>query len=142
MPKAESGKTVKVHYTGKLNDGSMFDTSEGKQPLEFEVGAGQMIPGFEEAILGMEKGEKKTVKINPEDAYGQHREDLVYEIEKAKLPENIEYKVGLPLQSTLADGSKINLIMTEVKDNSVMLDANHPLAGQELTFDIELLEVV
>jgi FKBP-type peptidyl-prolyl cis-trans isomerase 2 len=139
---AKTGDTVQVNYTGKLADGTVFDSSEGREPYEFNLGAGQAIPGFDKAILGMKVGEKKTVTIPSDEAYGPHLDDMVVEVPREKLPSNIEPKVGQMLEATRPDGEKIGFIITNVSDNNtVTLDANHPLAGKDLTFDIELVKI-
>ena len=143
MAKASSGDTVKVDYTGRLNDGTVFDSSEGegREPLEFTVGSGQVIPGFDQGVEGMEVGESKTIKIPSEDAYGPHQEELVAEIDKSSFPEDMELSVGDMLHLQQPDGQAIAATVAEIKDGSVILDANHPLAGQDLTFDVKLVEI-
>lgn len=141
MSEAKNGSLVKVHYTGKLNDGTQFDSSAGGNPLEFTVGKGEVIPGFEQAVVGMNVGDKKTVEIGPDEAYGQHREDRVLQMEREKLPDNIDPKVGIRLQAKQPDDSVITFTVTDVTDDTVTLDANHPLAGKDLIFDIELVDV-
>ena len=141
MTQAKSGDNVKVHYTGKLDDGTQFDSSEGSDPLEFTVGAGQLIPGFDNGVVGMAVGEKKTVTIASADAYGDRNEELIVDIDKSQLPPNVEPQIGLMLQSQQPDGNLINLMIIEVNETSVKVDANPPLAGKTLIFDIELVEV-
>ena len=136
---AKTGDTVKVHYTGTLNNGTVFDTSIQREPLEFTIGQGQLIPGFEQAVIGMKVGESTTVTIPVAQAYGPHRSDLVFTMELSQLPENIE--VGEQLQMTQTDGSTIVVTVVEVSETTATLDANHPLVGQELTFEIELVEI-
>jgi len=139
---AKNGDTVQVNYTGKLADGTVFDSSVGREPLEFTLGAGQMITGFEKAVLGMKVGEKKTVTIPSDEAYGPHLDDMVVEVPREKLPSNIEPKVGQMLEATRPDGEKIGFIITSISDNNtVTIDANHPLAGKDLTFEIELVKI-
>jgi peptidylprolyl isomerase len=139
---AKDGDTVQVNYTGKLADGTVFDSSEGRDPLEFTLGKGNMIPGFEKAVLGMKVGEKKTVTIPSDEAYGPHLDDMVVEVPREKLPSNIDPKVGQMLETTQQNGTKIIFTITKVTDNTtVTLDANHPLAGKDLTFDIELVKI-
>lgn len=142
MKSAETGSTVKVHYTGTLDDGNVFDSSKERGPLEFTIGNGQLINGFEEAVIGMEEGEKKKVKIPSDEAYGSRRDELVISVDKSQFPDNIEPSEGLPLSLKSPDGKIVNATITSVEDNSVTLDANHPLAGKDLTFDIELVEIV
>lgn len=141
MSKAESDSTVKVHYTGKLSDGEVFDSSVDREPLEFSLGQKQVIPGFENAVLGMEQGEKKTITIPSGEAYGPHRSDLVVDVQKNQVPPDITPEPGLQLQLRQQDGTIINVTVTGVTDTSVTLDANHPLAGKDLTFEIELVDI-
>lgn len=141
MAEAKSGDTVKVHYTGTLDDGSVFDSSKGRDPLEFTVGAGQVIPGFDEAVSGMNPGESKKVKIEADSAYGQRNEELVQKVERSALPDDMELEVGVRLQAAQPDGRTMILTVVELTDDSVTLDANHPLAGEALSFEIELVEI-
>ncbi len=141
MSKAKKGDVVKVHYKGTLNSGEQFDSSEGRAPLEFTVGAGQMIAGFDEAIPGMAVGEKKTIAIAPEKAYGQKNEEAIIEFPKANIPANMKLEPGMKLQLRNEAGQPVPVIVTEIKEEIVMLDANHHLAGKELIFDIELVEI-
>ena len=141
MTQAKAGDNVKVHYTGKLDDGTVFDTSVEREPLQFSLGSGNVIPGFEEAIVGMAPGESKTTKITPDQAYGPQRDELVITVEKEQIPTDLSVAVGQQLQISQNDGQVIPVIVTDVSDSKVTLDANHPLAGQQLTFDIELVEV-
>jgi peptidylprolyl isomerase len=140
MTQAQNGTRVKVHYTGKLDDGSVFDSSEGREPLEFTVGEGQVIPGFEQGVVGMEPGDTKTLNIPPDEAYGPHRPEGVFEIERAEIPPSIPLEEGLRLQANQG-GRTVELTVVEFDESKVTLDGNHPLAGQELTFDIQLVEV-
>ncbi len=142
MTQAKYGDTVKVHYTGKLDDGTVFDASTEEDPLLFTIGGGQIIPGFEQAVVGMRPGESKTVKIPAEEAYGQRREDLILEIEKTQLPEGLKPEIGMQLQSRQPDGSIIVLTIADIRESHITLDANHPLAGKDLTFDIQLIEIL
>ncbi len=141
MSHAKSGDTVKIHYTGTLDDGTEFDSSAGREPLEFVLGSGQVIHGFDNAVDGMEVGENKTVRLDADDAYGQRMDQLVQEVPKSALPDDIEPKVGMGLQSQSPDGQVMQLTVTEVGDDSITVDANHPLAGQALSFDIELVAI-
>jgi peptidylprolyl isomerase len=141
MSQAKSGDTVKIHYTGTLDDGSEFDSSAGREPLEFSLGGGQVITGFDNAVDGMAVGESKTVTIPPGEAYGERNEQLLQEVPKSSLPDDMKPEVGMQLQSQSPDGQIMNLVIAEVTEESVMLDANHPLAGQALTFAIELVEI-
>jgi FKBP-type peptidyl-prolyl cis-trans isomerase 2 len=138
---AKSGDTVKVHYTGTLNDGTQFDSSVGKDPLEFTLGSGQVIQGFDDAVTGMKVGEKKTVTILAADAYGAYRDDLVFEVDKAKLPATITPTVGMQLQMTQNDGTKATVTIKAINPNTLTLDANSPMAGKDLTFALELVEI-
>ncbi|MCX6008591.1 MAG: peptidylprolyl isomerase [Chloroflexi bacterium] len=138
---AKNGDVVQVDYTGKLADGTVFDTSVGREPLEFTLGAGQMITGFEKAVLGMKVGEKKTVTIPADEAYGPRRDDLVGELPREKLPSGLTPEVGQQLQMTRPDGGTIIATITNVSDNTVTIDANPPLAGKDLTFEIELVKI-
>jgi len=142
MKQAQAGDTVRIHYSGTLNDGTQFDTSEGSDPLEFAVGSGTVIAGFDKAVEGMAVGESKSVKIPPEEAYGPRHDQLVQEVPKTALPDDIAPAVGMQLQGKSADGQVMNLVVTDVGEAEITVDANHPLAGQELTFDIELVEIV
>ena len=141
MSKIKEGDTVKVHYTGKLEDGSVFDSSREKEPLEFTLGKGQLIPGFEKAVTDMEAGESTQVTIPAEEAYGDPREDLIISVPKSQLPDDVEPKVGLQLQVNQPNGEPVPVRVTEVGDENLKLDANHPLAGRDLTFDIEVVDV-
>lgn len=141
MKTAQTGDTVKVHYTGKLADGTVFDTSNGRDPLEFQLGQGQMIPGFESAITGMQVGEDKVATLAPEMAYGEAREDLVFPYSRQNLPQDMEVQQGMQLNATVENGQQIQVMVADVKDDHIILDANHPLAGKALTFEIKLLEV-
>lgn len=141
MSKAKDGDTVKVHYTGTLENGEVFDTSQEREPLEFQLGQGQLIPGFEKAVIGMSAGDSTTVDIPSDEAYGEVREDLVINVPKDQLPDDVEPKVGMQLQVNQQNGQPIPVRITEIKEDELVLDANHPLAGKNLTFEIELLEV-
>jgi FKBP-type peptidyl-prolyl cis-trans isomerase 2 len=142
MKKAENGNTVKVHYTGKLDDGTVFDSSRDSDPLEFTVGSGQVIKGFDQAVSGMGEGEQKTVNIPAAEAYGPLRDEMVLTINRDQLPKNLELKEGLHLQLTQPNGSVFNVMVKNLTEESVTLDGNHPLAGRDLNFDIELMEVM
>ena len=141
MSQVKTGDTVHIHYTGRLNDGTVFDTSEDREPLSFELGEGTVIPGFEEAVTGMEPGDKKTTKITAEEAYGARREDMVVTVAREHLPEGVEPKVGEVLQMSSGDDQTFNVVVSEIGEDSIVLDANHPLAGEDLTFEIELVKV-
>lgn len=141
MSEAKNGSHVKVHYTGKLEDGTQFDTSSGGTPLEFTVGKGEVISGFENAVIGMTVGETKSVDLTPDEAYGPHRDDRVLTMEKDKLPDNITPEVGIRLQAKQPDDNIVTFTVTDVSESTITLDANHPLAGKNLKFDIELVDV-
>ena len=138
----KQGSKVKVHYTGKYTNDSIFDTSyrDDRSALEFVVGEGQLIKGFEDAVLGMIPGEKKTVQIDPERAYGVINQEMIISVPKNMVPENVE--VGQTLGGTLKNGQEVPFMVKEVTDSDILLDANHPLAGETLVFDIEVLEVI
>lgn len=141
MTQAKSGDNVKVHYTGKLDDGTIFDSSIEREPLEFSLGSGNVIPGFEAAIVGMAPGESKTATIPAEEAYGPQREELIITVEKEQIPSDLSVEIGQQLQISQNNGQVIPVVVTDVSDSKVTLDANHPLAGQQLIFDIQLMEV-
>jgi peptidylprolyl isomerase len=138
---AKPGDTVTVHYTGRLEDGTVFDSSEGKDPLEFTIGEGQIIPGFEQGVLGMESGQFKTVNIPAEDAYGPYDPELVTEVERSQFPPDLELEVGVQVQGSQPDGRVAIFTVKELTDTTVTLDANHRLAGKDLIFDIEMVSV-
>ena len=142
MSAAKSGDTVRIHYTGTLDDGTQFDSSAGREPLEFVLGSGQVIAGFDDAVSGMAVGDKKSVRMEADQAYGEHREELVQDVPRSALPDEIKPEEGMALQSQSPEGHVMNLVVTNVADDSITVDANHPLAGQALSFDIELVEIV
>ncbi|GAC1381159.1 MAG: peptidylprolyl isomerase [Ginsengibacter sp.] len=142
MKEAKQGDKVKVHYTGKLTNGEQFDSSDGREPLEFTVGAGQMIKGFDDAMPGMKVGDKKTINIQPGDAYGEINKDAMIEFPKSNIPPDMKLEKGMQLQLRNQNGQPFPVTVTEIKDDVVVLDANHELAGKELVFDIELMEIV
>lgn len=142
MNQAAAGDTVRIHYTGTLTDGTQFDSSSGGEPLEFKLGGGEVIPGFDSAVNGMSAGDTKTVAIPPEEAYGVRHEQLVQEVPRSALPDEVTPTVGMQLQSQSPDGQLMLLVITEVTDDTITVDGNHPLAGQTLNFDIELVEIV
>jgi peptidylprolyl isomerase len=141
MKQVKEGDVVKVHYTGKMVNGEQFDSSIGREPLEFTVGAGQMIKGFDAAMPGMSLGEKKTINIAPEDGYGERSEEAIIEFPKENVPADMVLEPGMPLTLSNQAGQPVPVIVVEVKDDIIILDANHFLAGQELIFDIELVEI-
>ena len=142
MEQVKDGDVVRVHYTGKLTNGKQFDSSKGREPLEFTVGAGQMIKGFDDAMPGMTVGEKKTINILPEDAYGQKDEQAIIEFPKKNIPKDMKLEVGMQLQLRNENGQPFPVTVAEIKDDVIVLDTNHSLAGKELVFDIELIEIV
>ena len=142
MSQVKANDTVKVHYTGKLTNGQVFDSSLEREPLEFTLGQGMLIPGFEKGILDMAVNEKKTLEIPSEEAYGDVKPELVQEVMKSELPSEIEPKVGMGLVSKTPDGREIPLVVSEIKEESIMVDANHPLAGKDLIFEVELIEIL
>jgi FKBP-type peptidyl-prolyl cis-trans isomerase 2 len=143
MSQVKAGDTVRVHYTGTLDDGTRFDSSrERNEPLQFSLDGCSVIPGFEKAVLGMEPGESAVARIPQEEAYGERNEDLVLTIERGELPPKLEPQVGQRLHSHQPDGQPVSVTITAVSDETVTLDANHPLAGKDLIFDIELVEIV
>ena len=142
MAQAKHGDTVKVHYSGKLNDGSVFDTSHNREPLQFTIGDGQLIPGFEQTVVGMNTGESRTINIQAKDAYGLHHEEMVGVVGRDQFPPDLEVKVGQQFETRNEDGRTIIVTVTDVSESDVTLDANHPLADKDLTFDIQLVAVV
>jgi len=141
MSTVKANDTVRVHYTGKLADGEVFDDSRGREPIEFTLGAGQVIPGFEKAVLEMAVSDTKTVNIPSADAYGDHRPELIQDVPVSELPEEIKPEVGMQLVSQAPDGQQIPLVVTEVNADTIKVDANSPLAGKDLVFDLELVEI-
>ena len=142
MQKVKSGDKVKVHYHGRLTDGQTFDRSEGREPLEFEVGSGMVIKGFDDGVTGMSVGDKKTINIPFNEAYGPKNPDMIIDMPKARFPKDIELEIGLPVAMSDEQGQQFEVIVTQLKEESVVLDANHPLAGQDLIFDLELIEIM
>jgi len=139
--KAKLNDTVKVHYKGTFSSGEVFDTSEGREPLEFKLGAGQIIPGLEKGIVGMQAEESKTIDVPAADAYGERSDDLFYEVPKTQLPGDVEPEVGMSLMSQTPDGQQIPLVISEVNEETITVDANHPLAGRDLTFEVTLVSI-
>ena len=142
MAQVKSGDKVKVHYHGKLTTGETFDSSEGREPLEFEVGSGMVIKGFDDGVTGMVVGDKKTINIPFDEAYGPRNPDMLIEMPKDRFPKDMEIEVGMPLGMSDQNGQQFQVTIVEIKDDVVILDANHPLAGQDLVFDLELVEIV
>ncbi|GAB4365591.1 MAG: peptidylprolyl isomerase [Elainellaceae cyanobacterium] len=141
MTQAKQGDTVAVHYTGKLDNGAVFDSSEGREPLQFSIGSGNLIPGFEQAVIGMAPGESKTATIPAEQAYGPHHQEMVLVVERQRIPDDVPVTVGQRLQIQQQGGQVIPVMVTDISDSDVTLDANHPLAGQDLIFDIQLVSI-
>ncbi|HXL55456.1 MAG TPA: peptidylprolyl isomerase [Chitinophagaceae bacterium] len=141
MQQVKNGDTVKVHYHGKLTDGTTFDSSEGRQPLEFEVGSGMVIPGFDNSVIGMSVGDKKTIHIPAEEAYGDVEDDRFMEFPTDRFPPDLKPEVGMALTMSDGSGEQFPVVIADVQDEAVILDANHPLAGKDLVFDIELMEI-
>jgi peptidylprolyl isomerase len=141
MTQAKQGDTVKVHYTGRFKDGTVFDSSRGGDPLEFQLGAGHVIPGFDAGVTGMNIGDKREVEIPAEQAYGPYHAELAGEIERDRLPPDITPEVGMVLQMMHPSGMPFNVQVVGVEDDKIKLDANHPMAGKDLIFDLELVEV-
>lgn len=142
MAEAKNGDTVKVHYTGKFEDGTVFDSTEGREPVQFTLGGGQLISGFEKALIGMNPGESKTSDIPQDEAYGPRNEEMKQVVERGQLPSDLTPQVGMQLQVNTPEGQTLIVTIAEVTDSHVTLDANHPLAGKDLSFDIQLVEIV
>jgi len=141
MPQAQKGDTVAIHYTGRLDDGTVFDTSESREPLEFTLGEGQVIPGFESVVEGMELGEEKTAVIPSGEAYGPRRDELLLKVARERLPEGLDPDVGQHLEMKTSDGQVVPVVVAHADDKDLVLDANHPLAGADLIFDIALVKI-
>ena len=141
MAEAQQGSTVKIHYTGKYEDGTVFDSSLEREPMEFTIGAGLTIPGFDEAAVGMAPGDTKSVTIPPEKAFGDHAEEMVQDVPRDQLPGDLELALGGVLEVTSPEGESYNVRVVKLDDETVTLDANHPLAGETLCFDLEMVEV-
>lgn len=142
MAQVKSGDKIKVHYHGKLTSGETFDSSADREPLEFEVGSGMVIPGFDNGVTGMAVGEKKIVNIPFDEAYGPRNPEMVIEMPKDRFPKDMDIEIGMPLGMSDQQGQQFEVTIVEIKEEVVMLDANHPLAGQDLIFDLELVEIV
>ena len=141
MNQVKNGDTIQIHYSGKLADGTIFDSSEGRQPLEFEVGSGSVIPGFDEGVKGMEVGDKKTIHIPAEEAYGARQEHMMLEFPRDRFPADLNPEEGMTLNMSDGQGQVIPVVITGVKEDVVLLDANHQLAGHDLIFDLELVSI-
>ena len=142
MKQAQEGDTVRIHYTGTLDDGTQFDTSAGRDPIEFTLGSHSVIPGFEDGVTGMQVGEKKQIHIPADEAYGQRNEALVEEISRQHFPQDLELHVGMHLQAQSPNGENFNVVVTALSEETATLDGNHPLAGEALNFDLELMDIV
>lgn len=142
MQQAKKGDVVRVHYTGRLTDGKQFDSSVGRTPLEFTVGAGQMIKGFDAGVVGMAIGEKKVINISPEEGYGPKNPEAIIEFPKEQVPQDMKLEPGMELTLQNQHGHPVPVVVTEVKEDVIILDANHSLAGKDLVFDVELVEIV
>ncbi|GAB4092349.1 FKBP-type peptidyl-prolyl cis-trans isomerase [Flaviaesturariibacter terrae] len=142
MQQVQNGDKVRVHYHGKLRSGETFDSSEGREPLEFTVGSGQVIRGFDEGVKGMSAGEKRTIEIPVDDAYGQKSQEMIIEFPTNQFPPDMKPEVGMQLMMNNGQGQQFPVTIVEVREDSVVLDANHPLAGQDLIFDLELVEII
>lgn len=142
MQQVQSGDTVRVHYHGRLTDGTTFDSSEGRDPLEFEVGSGMVIAGFDNGVIGMIIGDKRTLSIAVDDAYGPKNPEMVIEFPREQVPEGMPLEKGMRLNLNNSEGQVVPVVITDVLDETILLDANHPLAGEDLVFDIELVEIV
>jgi peptidylprolyl isomerase len=142
MAQAKEGDTVRIHYTGKLGDERVFDSSAQRDPLEFTLGEGRVIPGFEQGVLGMEVGEERTITIPSDQAYGERRPDMVAQLSRDVLPDELEPQVGQQLEMRQNDGQKFVVTVTDISDERITVDGNHPLAGEDLTFELALVEIV
>ena len=141
MSAVKKGDTIKVHYHGTLTDGTIFDSSLQREPLEFEVGGGMVIPGFDNGVLGMAVGEKRTINIPADEAYGQKQEEMIMEFPRDRFPEDMTPEIGMQLMMSSQTGQQFPVVVADVREDVVVLDANHPLAGKDLTFDLELVEI-
>jgi len=141
MTQAKTGDTVKVHYTGTFDDGIQFDTSIGQEPFIVKIGAGETIPGFDKGLEGMAIGDKKTINIPAAEAYGEHNPELIHEVPRADIPEEIDLKVGLELQAQGPDGNSCVLSIKEINEETITVDANHPMVGKNLNFELELIDI-
>ena len=142
MQQVKSGDKIKVHYHGRLTNGETFDKSEGREPLEFEVGSGMVIKGFDDGVTGMAVGDKKTINIPADEAYGPKNPEMIIDMPKERFPKDMEIEVGMPLSMSDGQGQQFQVVVAEVQEEVVILDANHPLAGEELIFDLELVEII
>ena len=141
MAVAKNGDAVKIHYTGKLDDGTIFDSSVGREPLEFTIGEGQVIPGFENIVLGMQPGDSKTETIDKDQAYGDRRDDMIFRVERSQLPPDLNPEAGQELYMQQPGGMALPVLVIDTDESSITIDANHPLAGQDLTFEVQLVSI-
>ena len=142
MTQAKSGDTVKIQYTGRLDDNSVFETSVDRDPIQLTIGKGRTIPGLEEAIIGMETGESKTIEISAEQAYGIYHKELVHTVSRKVLPMDMQPEIGQRLKATSVDGRKFSVTVRNISEKTITMDTNHPLAGKDLKFDIELIAIL
>lgn len=142
MTQAKHGDTVRIHYTGRLTDGTEFDSSSGREPLEFQLGSGQIIKGLDDQVQGMSVGEKETVTVPADAAYGPHRAEGIQSVPRTQIPDGVDTSLGARLQATGGDGQTMTLTVVDTSDDTITVDANHPLAGKDLVFDVELIEVL
>ncbi len=142
MQQVKSGDKIKVHYHGRLTNGETFDKSEGREPLEFEVGSGMVIKGFDDGVTGMTVGDKKTINIPADEAYGPKNPEMIIDMPKDRFPKDMEIEVGMPLSMSDGQGQQFQVVVAEVQEEVIILDANHPLAGEDLIFDLELVEII
>ena len=140
MALVQKGDTISVHYTGRLSDGEIFDSSEGRDPLKFTVGAGQMIPGFDDAVVGMAQGEKKTVSIDPDQAYGQRNDESLFDFPRSNVPEGMQIEEGMQVYMQDNAGNPVPATIVAISEDTIKMDCNHPLAGKTLEFDISIAE--
>lgn len=142
MQQVKTGDKIKVHYHGRLINGETFDKSEGREPLEFEVGSGMVIKGFDDGVTGMTVGDKKTINIPADEAYGPKNPEMIIDMPKDRFPKDMEIEVGMPLSMSDGQGQQFQVVVAEVQEEVIILDANHPLAGEDLIFDLELVEII
>lgn len=142
MSEAKSGDKVRVHYTGTLDDGTVFDSSKDREPLEFTIGQKQLLKKFEDAVVGMKEGDSTKINCSPEEGYGNKREELIVSLSKDQLPKELNAEVGMQLQMQTQDGHPVPVTVTEITDDTITVDANHKLAGQPINFEIELVEII
>ncbi|MCU7812607.1 MAG: peptidylprolyl isomerase [Candidatus Thiodiazotropha sp. (ex Notomyrtea botanica)] len=142
MRQVQEGDTVRIHYTGTLDNGTQFDTSAGQDPIEFTLGKKDVIPGFEDGVKGMQVGDQKKIHIPAEEAYGERNDSLVEQVPLQNFPDDLELQIGMQLQAQSPNGENFNVIVTALNEEAATIDGNHPLAGEALNFDLELVEIV